>query len=61
MSRRFHFYADLALLESPKSGVAGHMDYSVYTGTFESLEKGDGEGGQTVEGINRAELLAEKQ
>ncbi len=41
------FNADLAQLGSPSQ--AGQMDYSVNTGTCESLEMGDGEGGPTVE------------
>jgi hypothetical protein len=60
----FHLNADLVLLGSPSqatSSGAGQTDYSVYNGTCESLEKGDGMGGQTVVGTNRLELLAEKK
>ena len=57
----FYLYADLAPLGSltqATSSGEGQMGYSVHTGTSESLEKGDGEGGQMVEGMKRAELLA---
>jgi hypothetical protein len=48
----FHLNADLALLESPSQITSGarQMGDSVYTGTCESLEKGDGDGGGNEQG-----------